>query len=55
MNRRGAPIYPLLSNFDNYIPTATLVKAFDDNNINYIKKMDLEDETRVFSIVFILP
>ena len=42
-------------NFDNYIPTIILLKTFDKNDINYIKKIDLEDEIRLFSIIFTFP
>ena len=42
-------------NFEGYILIGALIKLFDDNDIEYIKKMDLEDPERLLGIVFTFP
>ena len=42
-------------NFDNYIFISILFKAFNSEGIEYIKKIDLEDEIKLLGIIFILP
>ena len=42
-------------NFEGYTLIRILIKAFDNNNIKYIKKTDLEDPKRLLGFIFIFP
>ncbi|KAK3487409.1 uncharacterized protein B0T23DRAFT_323515, partial [Neurospora hispaniola] len=42
-------------NLNNNTPTNTLIKSFNNNNIKYIKKIDLEDNERLLGLIFTFP
>ncbi|KAK3494286.1 uncharacterized protein B0T23DRAFT_313123, partial [Neurospora hispaniola] len=42
-------------NFDGYTPIGVLIKLFNNNNIEYIKKIDPNNRERLLGIIFTLP
>ncbi|KHE79311.1 hypothetical protein GE21DRAFT_1221207, partial [Neurospora crassa] len=40
-------------NFNSYTPTSTFFKVFNNNEVEYIKKIDLNNMIRLLGIVFI--
>lgn len=42
-------------NLDGYTPTSTLIKLFDNNNIEYIKKIDPKDPEHLLGLIFTFP
>ncbi|KAL0467731.1 hypothetical protein QR685DRAFT_574505 [Neurospora intermedia] len=41
-------------NFNSYIPTSIFLKVSHNNEVKYIKQMDLDGEIRLLGIIFIL-
>lgn len=52
-NIYNARIYFRRRNLNGYTLTSTLLKVFNNNDIDYIKKIDLNDKIKLLSIIFI--
>ncbi|KAK3498978.1 uncharacterized protein B0T23DRAFT_309290, partial [Neurospora hispaniola] len=39
----------------SYTPTSTLIKSFNNNNIKYIKKIDLNNNKQLLGFIFTFP